>query len=257
MRVKLLLLLVVACALALAGCAQTTTTTTNQPAGNATEQTSTTTATTTAPPAATPQAPGAPSQPPPQAVAANSAPAASTSAGTPDPCRLLTSDEIKAVQGEEIKETKTSQRSDASFAIGQCFYTTATFTKSISLEVTDQSPGSKTSPREFWKENFTRAAGSDSEREREQERERRKDKDKDKDKEKDKRRGGEEEEEGAPPQRVTGIGDEAYWINSRVSGALYVLKGNRFIRVSLGGTDDDAARQRKAKTLAQKVLARL
>ncbi len=254
MRVKLLLLLVVACALALAGCAKTTTTTTNQPAGNATEQTSTTTATTIAPPAATPQAPGAPSQPPPQAVVADGA-SARTSAGAPDPCRLLTSDEIKAVQGEEIKETKTSQRSDASFAIGQCFYTTATFTKSISLEVTDQSPGSKTSPREFWKENFTRAAGSASEREREQERERRKDKDKDK--EKDKRRGGEEEEEGAPPPRVTGIGDEAYWINSRVSGALYVLKGNRFIRVSLGGADDDAARQRKAKTLAQKALARL
>ena len=173
-------------------------------------------------------------------------PNAPASANAKDACALLTSDDVKTVQGEEVKETKPSQRSDSSFAIAQCFYTTPTFTKSISLEVTQAAPGSKTSPRDFWRENFTRAAERDKERE--------------KDKDKDKARGGhggEEEEEGAPPQRITGLGDEAYWINSRVSGALYVLKGDRFIRLSLGGTDTDAVRQKKAKTLAQKALSRL
>ncbi len=232
MRVKLPLLLLVG-ALALAACTSTTTTT-NQPAPTAVPAAAAT------PPAASPAAP----------AGAQSGADTHTTAAAPDPCRLLTSDEIKAVQGEEVKETKASQRSDTSFAIGQCFYTTATFSKSISLEVTQPSPGSKTSPRAFWQENFTRAAAAagGSERERKHEH--------DKGQDKDKQHNAEEEAEGAPPMRVAGIGDEAFWINSRMSGALYVLKGDRFIRFSLGGTDDNAARQRKAKTLAQKALAR-
>ena len=177
------------------------------------------------------------------------------SANAKDACALLTSDDIKAVQGEEIKETKPSQRSDSSFAIAQCFYTTPTFTKSVSLEVTQAMPGSRTSPRAFWRENFTRAA-EEGERDKERERDRAKDKDKDKDKTGG-GRGAEEEEKGPPPQRVSGVGDEAYWVNGRVSGALYALKGDRFIRISLGGTDTDAVRQKKARTLAQKALSRL
>ena len=135
-------------------------------------------------------------------------------------------------------------------AVAQCFYTTPTFTKSVSLELTQAAAGGKTSPREFWKENFTRAAT-------EGERERGRDKVKDKDKDKERGQRGEEEEGGAPPTHIAGVGDDAYWVNSRVSGALYVLKGGRFIRISLGGADTDAARQKKAKALAQKALARL
>ena len=248
MRSKLLLLL---SALVLAGCTSNSNTnqTANAPAQTTTEQTSTTTSR----PVASSQASSSPQ------TAAN-VPGAPTgaqpnvpiSANAKDACALLTSDDIKAVQGEEVKESKLSQRSDASFAIAQCFYTTPTFTKSISLEVTQAMPGSKTSPRDFWKENFTRAAEAGA-------RDRDRDRDKDKDKNKNKPSGGrgEEEEKGPPPQRIGGVGDEAYWVNSRVNGALYVLKGDRFIRISLGGTDTDAARQKKAKTLAQKALGRL
>ena len=32
-----------------------------------------------------------------------------------------------------------------------------------------------------------------------------------------------EEEEGARPERVNGLGEEAFWLASRVGGALYVL----------------------------------
>jgi hypothetical protein len=249
MRCKLLLL-VVSCILLFVGCAKTTTTTTTTtPGGQATDQTA---ATTTAPPAGSPQAAAVPGQP---------AAASSATAGPRDACALLTSDDIKDVQGEAVKDAKSSQRNDSSFAVGQCFYTTPTFTKSVSLELTQAANGSKTSPRDFWKENFTRAAteGEREERGRDKDRDKGRDKDKDKDKNKDKERGrgGEEEGEGAPPTHVAGIGDDAYWVNSRVSGALYVLKGNSFIRISLGGAEDDAARQKKAKALAQKALARL
>jgi hypothetical protein len=256
MRCKLLL---VSSILLLAGCAQTTTTTTttNAPNDQATAQTATTTTVQTA---ASPQAAAVPGQP------AAALPAAATTAPR-DACTLLTSDDIKEVQGEAFKDAKLSQRTDSSFAVAQCFYSMPTFTKSISLELTQAVAGSKTSPRDFWKENFARAA-AEGERDKDRDRDRgrdkdkdkdkdkNKDKDKDKDKDKERGRGGEEEEEGAPPTHVAGVGDDAYWVNSRVSGALYVLKGNSFIRLSLGGADTDEARQKKAKALAQKALAR-
>jgi hypothetical protein len=251
MRFKSLLFSVI-CAAALAACTSgpntNQTTTTNGPASSTAQTTVTTTQTT-----ASPQAPGAtPSAAVPGAAASTSPTTPTNATGQRDACELLTADEIKAVQGEASKETKSSQREDGSFAIAQCFYTTPTFTKSVSLELTQAQTGGKESPREFWEEHFTRAAKEGAEREHGR------DKDKDKDKAKDKAQPrSEEEEEGAPPERIRGLGDEAYWVNSRVSGALYVLKGNRFIRISLGGADTDANRQQKAKTLAQKALARL
>jgi hypothetical protein len=66
---------------------------------------------------------------------------------------------------------------------------------------------------------------------------------------------GEKEEHG--PEKIEGLGDEAFWTGSRVGGALYVLKGNSFIRISIGGAGDRAEKIEKSKALAQSVLKRL
>ncbi|MDT7541701.1 MAG: hypothetical protein QOE33_1605 [Acidobacteriota bacterium] len=165
-----------------------------------------------------------------------------------DACALLTSDDIKAVQGEPVKEAKPSRRDDPSLQVSQCFFTTATFNKSVSLELTASADGK--SARRLWDERFghAREEGGKSEREREK---------RERDKRKTEQHGGEEEEEGPPPTPIKGLGDEAYWASSRVNGTLYARKGDSFVRVSIGGADDDVARQRKAKALAQRALARL
>ena len=86
--------------------------------------------------------------------------------------------------------------------------------------------------------------------------------------EKEKNRGGElkgsrtdererEEEEGARPQPVPRLGDEAFWTGSHVGSALYVLKRDVFIRISVGGSGDLASKFEKSKTLAQVALRRL
>ena len=67
----------------------------------------------------------------------------------------------------------------------------------------------------------------------------------------------EEEGEGVPPKKVTGVGDEAYWLGNRVGGALYVLKKDGFIRVSVGGPDPEEGKIEKCKALAEKALSRL
>jgi len=171
---------------------------------------------------------------------------AETSRGKLDPCSLLTSDEIKAVQGEVLKEMTPSNRSDGGFIISQCFYTLPTFTNSISLLVAQRGDsGGARDPKDFWRETF--ALRKESGRDRE--------KDQDKDKAAKGHEG--EEEKASPPERVQGVGDDAYWTGNRVGGALYALKGNTYVRVSVGGAGDQAAKIKKSKALAQLIVKRL
>ena len=197
---------------------------------------------------------------------AQSSPGQITSTGSPsaaqaatavkpkvDACAMLDSKEIQAVQGEPVKETKLSGQAGGGLLISQCFFTLPTFSNSISLLVAQKGDGPDAkAPSEFWRETFQKGS---AEKDREREREREK-----KGGDKDKKAGGrreEEEEEITPPQKVTGVGDEAFWIGSRVGGALYVLKGNAYLRISIGGSGDQTNRIAKSKTLAQKVVSRL
>ena len=171
-----------------------------------------------------------------------------------DACAMLDSKEIQAVQGEPVKETKLSGQAGGGLLISQCFFTLPTFSNSISLLVAQKGDGPDAkAPGEFWRETFQKGSAEEKDREREREREK-------KAGDKDKKAGGrreEEEEEITPPQKVTGVGDEAFWIGSRVGGALYVLKGNAYLRISIGGSGDQTNRIAKSKTLAQKVVSRL
>jgi hypothetical protein len=169
-----------------------------------------------------------------------------------DACAMLSSKEIETVQGEAVKETKLSGQAGGGLQISQCFFTLPTFSNSISLLVAQKGDGADAKdPRDFWRETFQKGSAGEKERERERDK---------KDRDKDKKAGGrseEEEDEGAPPQKVAGVGDDAYWIGSRVGGALYVLKGNSYLRISIGGAGDQTNKINKSKTLAQKAIARL
>jgi hypothetical protein len=160
-----------------------------------------------------------------------------------DACTLITSAEIQEVQGEAVKETKSNERAAGAFNISQCFYTLPTFNKSISLEVTRNNNSKGDGPKEFWKKRFHGA----SEAEREEEEERAEGKGSE---------GKEEKEEEGKPIPVDGVGDEAYWSGNRRAGALYVLKNDSFIRISIGGPEDETVKINKSKTLAQKALQR-
>jgi hypothetical protein len=173
-----------------------------------------------------------------------------------DACAMLNSKEIETVQGEAVKETKLSGQAGGGLQISQCFFTLPTFSNSISLLVAQKGDGADAKdPKEFWRETFGKGAGEEKDRDREREREGDK-----KDRDKDKRgsgRGEEEEEESTPPQKVSGVGDDAYWIGSRVGGALYVLKGGAYLRISIGGSGDQTSKINKSRTLAQKAIVRL
>ncbi len=175
-------------------------------------------------------------------------------AGKLDACSLLTSDEIRSVQGESLKETKLSGGVEGGFKRSQCFFALPTFNNSISLVVTERGDGSSArDPKAFWEETFGKA-------EEEKDRERSTSSEKEREKEKlrkGNREGREEEEREVAPQKIMGLGDEAFWTGTRVGGALYALKGNRYIRVSVGGTGTQQAKINRSKALAQFALKRM
>jgi len=192
-------------------------------------------------PASSPIAPATQTQPSP------AAPATSAVKAKVDVCALLTSNDLKGVQGEAFTEAKRSDSRNGDFIVAQCYYALPTTTNSVVLNVTTAAEGQGASnPKEFWEDTFGREEKGGREKEKERDKAK-----------KDKPKEGEEDEEGAPPEKVSGLGDEAFWIASRVGGALYVLKKDQFFRISVGGAGDEKTKLKKSKTLAQQVLKRI
>lgn len=170
---------------------------------------------------------------------------ASIQAAVPiDPCGLLTGAAIQKVIGEDITDQKPTVQNTGSVRSAQCFYTARTFTNSVSVSLTSALPGQKRdAAKEQWRHWFHRGDADG-------------DHDKDRDRESRPKGVSEEEEEAAKAVPVAGVGDEAFWVHSFV-GNLYVLKGNRFLRISLGGKLTDEERQVRAKALAAAALRNL
>ena len=67
-----------------------------------------------------------------------------------------------------------------------------------------------------------------------------------------------------PMKTIDGVGDKAELFSSGTDNnvashvlMLYVVKGNAFVAIGLGGFDDESVALEKAKTIAQKILERL
>ena len=179
----------------------------------------------------------------------------SSGVGKLDACSLLTSDEIRSVQGESLKETKLSGGVEGGLKRSQCFFALPTFNNSISLVVTERGDGSGArDPKEFWEETFGKAEEDEKDREPSTSSEKEREKEKLRKRNREER---EEEEREVPPQKIAGLGDEAFWTGTRVGGALYALKGNRYIRISVGGAGTQQAKINRSKALAQFALKRM
>jgi len=148
-----------------------------------------------------------------------------------DPCRLLTDAEVRAVQGHAPTRKISSEQPAGSFRFTQCFYRTAELSSSVSVALGIPVTDSKRSgPRDYWQAQFRREERDERE---------------------------ESDEKKQEPRRLAGLGDEAFWVGDPVTGALYVLRGEVFLRVSVGGSADQSQKIKRARTLAIYALKRL
>lgn len=147
-----------------------------------------------------------------------------------DPCSLLTNAEIQAVQGHAPAQKVASEQPSGAFRFTQCFYRTREYTNSVSVAVgvplaTDSK---RSGPRQYWQQQFHPQVKATPGRKKKE-----------------------------PPKPIAGLGEEAFWVGDPLSGALYVLKGEVFLRVSVGGMPDETEKIKRAKALASHALKRL
>src|SRR5882762_6138292 len=140
----------------------------------------------------------------------NSGEAATSVSGKKDACTLLTGAEIEAVQGEPVRETKASVQPNGEMLISGCLFQTNNFAKSVSVALATPSSAklSALTPRKFWQKQFhapdveegkMRDAGKKAQKPE-----------------------PEGEEETRKPRRIEGLGEDAYWVGTPITGALYV-----------------------------------
>jgi len=146
-------------------------------------------------------------------------------------CALLPSEAIRQATGEAVTAAKGATAIVGKLRQSQCFYSLPTFTNSISVTLTSPVGLSRDAARERWERSFHGEGDHDS-------------------------AAGEEKEAAAKAEPLSGVGDEAFWVHSFV-GNLYVRKGNRYIRISLGGKMTDEERRTRAKALAAVALRQL
>jgi hypothetical protein len=158
--------------------------------------------------------------------------AAAAAAGVPSgPCALVSRDEVARIQKAPVVSEKESVSGGKSVESRSCYFQAEPFSKSVSLEWSrDREPGAA---RRQWSSLFH-------------------EKHEESDREKD-----EKEEKRAAPTPVGGVGDEAYWVPSHASGAIYAFGSGSFVRVSVGGEGTDEEKRGRASAIAREALASL
>lgn len=155
---------------------------------------------------------------------------------TLDASNLLTASDIQSVLHLTLTDKVGSSHSESGFDIAQCYFTVSVPSKSVVVTVTSRGQSDEgKDPRTFWFEKFHP----------------------DKSKSNEKEEGEEEGRDSVPPTKLEGVGEEAFWVRTGSLGALYALQRDKFIRVAIGGADDEPTRKEKSATLARLALKAL
>jgi hypothetical protein len=159
-------------------------------------------------------------------------------------CSLVTTEEVGAIQGATITDGKSSVSPSGKVLMSHCYYSSNEPNLAVSLAVIQPSNESTSGAeaRDYWANRFGSFAGESSG---------------EKEGNGKKVEKGEEKERAAPPKKIDGIGEQAYWSGNRFGGALYLLKNNVIVRVSVGGPGSEEDKIRKSKAIAQKAIERL
>ncbi len=156
---------------------------------------------------------------------------------------------MQSIQGWPVKEAKSTENTNGGFHTTDCSYTGDSADQSVTLSLVQKNSSSPkaTDPKQYWKTSFSRYSDESKQAETET----------DKEKSKDEQEIEVHPANVRPPKRIEGLGDAAFWMTDFSGGALYVLKGDVFIHIRIGGPESEESRIDKSKALAGKALAGL
>jgi hypothetical protein len=145
----------------------------------------------------------------------------------PNACQVLSARDVAAVQGTRFKSFRLRENGTKELRTSECVYAMPRVSDSVTVDLI------RGDTRGFWKKHFgdvrdEHLASTKPRSERE-----------------------------ARAMRVAGVGDEAVWSGNRLAGALYVLKGETIVRVSVGGDLPQEQKIERAKKLAARAIRRL
>ena len=143
-------------------------------------------------------------------------------------CGLLTAEDILAVQGVTLREAKAADDRSKDLRFAQCVFAATDVVRSVSLTVIS---GEGDAGKAYWTKTFhpqrSEAALKAALRKKDL------------------------------PRHVPGLGDDAFWTGDARAGALYVMRGDQILRISIGGVADEAERLQRSRVLAETALRRL
>lgn len=142
----------------------------------------------------------------------------------PNACQVLSARDVARVQGARPKSTKLKETNNRELQVSQCLFTLPRLSDSVSVDIM------RGDTRAFWRKHFPNEHLTSNKPRPDRE---------------------------AHAIHVDGVGDDAVWSGNRLAGALYVLKGDTIVRVSLGGDRPQEQKIEKAKQLAARALRRL
>jgi len=150
---------------------------------------------------------------------------------TPNACEVLSARDVARVQGKKFTSAKLTETSAHSMSVSQCFYALPLLIDSITVDL------SRGDVRTFWKQHFANVRDDDDDEV--------------------KPVANRSSEPEAHARRVEGVGDAAVWSGNRLAGALYAMKGETIVRVSVGGDAPQEQKIERAKKLAARALRKL
>lgn len=160
----------------------------------------------------------------------------------PDACSLTSPSEIASVQGVPVQGAQPAVHKQGDLVIAQCYYPAVSSDGRANLSVylqvirPDSNSARRDALRGFWKDQLDRDSRAQKRIENAEEQAL--------------------EKRLKPAEPISGLGDEAFWLAGRRGGALYVLKHDSILRVTVGDADVKAQME-KSKALAKKILKRL
>lgn len=167
------------------------------------------------------------------------------SAAENDACSVLPTARLESAQKAKFVSTKAGHHDDGRLTTSSCYYRMDPEALSVSLQVLSHSKGDTIDLHEFWESRFAEDAGERG-KEASEKQERREER-------REKERDGEEEKQ-RPPQKIVGLGEEAFWVDTGRDGALYVINGPKIYRLSLGGSAPQDEKKQRAIALIRTAL---